>query len=167
MSRKRIFALAGIILGSFLLMAFGRNLLDLTSQVKNVLGPANGGTGLTSISSFCVPGGFQPLTDGTTVDWPVNGQMCGNASLLLTAHGGSRTLIVSGLVDGGSYVLTIQQDGTGGEGIALGTGCTWKVSNGGAGTIAPSTGPNAIDVMAWTYKANGSTCLVDFATNFN
>lgn len=150
-----------------LMGAVGLNQFDLVTQVKNVLQPAHGGTGLNSIASFCIPGPYQPLDDSGTVTWAINAQNCANASLLFTVHGGSRTLNVNGLVDGGSYVLTIQQDGTGGEGLSLGSGCTWKVANGGAGTIVPSPGPNAIDILAWTYKGATSTCFLDFATNFN
>lgn len=108
---------------------------------------------------------FVPLTDGATVTWATGGTSPANTTLTFTTHGGSRTLNVTGLINGGSYVLKIIQDGTGGEGLTLGTGCTWKVSGGGSGAVTPSTGANAIDVLAFTY--DGATCLANFNKNFN
>ena len=109
--------------------------------------------------------GFSALTDGATVTWAIASAATANAALTFTVHGGSRTLNITGPVSGGSYVLKLVQDSTGGEGLTLGTGCTWKVSNGGAGAITPSTGANAIDVLAFTY--DGTNCLANFNTNFN
>jgi hypothetical protein len=124
-------------------------------------------SGVISVGSgvVCVPSSFAAQTDGATVTWAVGSSMCANASLLFTVHSGGRTLNLTGLVAGGSYVLKITQDGTGGEGLTLGSGCTWKVSGGGSGAITPSTGPSAIDVLAFTY--DGTNCLANFATNFN
>ncbi len=68
-------------------------------------------------------------------------------------------------MSGGNYVLEIVQDGTGSRTLALGTGCTWKVSGGGGGAITPSTAAGAIDVLAWTY--DGTNCLANFNKNFN
>lgn len=113
----------------------------------------------------CAPQSFAAQTDGATITWAIASAKCANASLLFTTHGGSRALNLTGLVNGGSYVLTIKQDATGGEGLTLGTGCTWKVSNGGAGAITTSTGANAIDVLAFTY--DGTNCYANFAKNFN
>ncbi len=62
-------------------------------------------------------------------------------------------------------MLTITQDGTGGEGLVLGSGCVWKVSGNGAGAITLSTGPGAIDVLAFTY--DGTNCYLNFASNFD
>jgi hypothetical protein len=99
------------------------------------------------------------------VTWAVASAPFDNKSLTFTTHGGSRTLNITNLVNGGSYVLTLIQDGTGGEGLILGTGCTWKVSGGGSGAITPSTGVSAIDVLAFTY--DGTNCYANFAKNFN
>lgn len=113
----------------------------------------------------CTPGSFAAQTDGATVTWAIASKVCANASLLFTVHSGSRTLNLTGLVNGGSYVLKITQDATGGEGLTLGTGCTWKVSGGGSGAITPSTGAAAVDVLAFTY--DGTNCLLNFAKNFS
>lgn len=105
---------------------------------------------------------FSALTDGATVSWNTAG--ANNATLLFTAHSGSRTLNVSNLISGGSYVLKLTQDSTGGEGLTLGTGCTWKVSVSGSGfsgsTVTPVSAANGIDVLAFTY--DGSLCLATF-----
>jgi len=116
-------------------------------------------------STVCIPGTFASQTDGATVTWAIGSTMCANASLTFTTHGGSRTLNLTGMVNGGSYVLKIIQDGTGGEGLTLGTGCTWKVSGGGSGAITPSTSASAIDVLAFTY--DGTNCYANFNKNFN
>jgi hypothetical protein len=138
--------------------------------------PVNGGTGIDSHSltgiAVITAGVWSALnpafvaqTDGATVTWAVGGAILANGSLTFTTHGGSRTLNVTGLVNGGSYVLRMTQDATGGEGLTLGTGCTWKVSVGGAGIITPSTSANASDVLAFTY--DGTNCYANFNKNFN
>lgn len=119
----------------------------------------------TSVSGVCVPSSFTAQTDGATVTWAIGSLPCVNASLTFTVHSGSRALNITGPVNGGSYVLWIKQDGTGGEGLTLGTGCTWKVNGGGAGAITPSVAANAIDVLAFTY--DGTNCYANFAKNFN
>ena len=117
----------------------------------------------TVINNPCSTFGAQ--TDAATVTWAIGSSPCGNASLTFTVHSGSRTLNITGPVNGGSYVLWLKQDATGGEGLTLGTGCTWKVSNGGAGAITPSVAANAIDVLAFTY--DGTNCYANFNKNFN
>lgn len=106
-----------------------------------------------------------PLTDSATVTWAIGSALYGNQHLTFTVHSGSRTLNVSGMVSGGNYTLILKQDSTGGEGLTLGTGCTWKVIGGGGGAITPSTGANAVDVLAWTY--DGTSCFATFGKNFN
>ncbi len=104
-------------------------------------------------------------TDGSTVTWAIASHTIANASLLFTTHGGNRTLNITGPVAGGNYILRVTQDSTGGEGLILGTGCTWKVAGGGAGAITTSTGASAIDVLAFIY--DGANCLATFTKNFN
>lgn len=105
------------------------------------------------------------LTDGATVTWAIGSVFNANASLTFTVHSGSRTLNITGPVTGGNYIARIVQDATGGEGLTLGTGCTWKVSGGGTGAVTPSTGANAIDVLAFYY--DGTNCYANFNKNFN
>lgn len=106
--------------------------------------------------------GYSTLTDGATITWAIGSVLLANAKVTL---GGSRTLNLTGLVNGGSYVLQVIQDATGSRGLTLGTGCTWKVSGGGAGAITPSTAANAIDVLTFTY--DGTNCLANFNKNFS
>jgi hypothetical protein len=109
--------------------------------------------------------GFAALTDGATVTWAIGSVANDNKSLTFTVHGGSRTLNITNPVNGGNYVLWLKQDATGGEGLTLGTGCTWRIANGGGGAISPSTGANAIDVLAFTY--DGTSCFGTFSKNYN
>jgi hypothetical protein len=105
------------------------------------------------------------LTDGATVTWNVAGSSQTTAILTFTTHGGSRTLNLQNLTAGGYYGLKIKQDSTGGEGLTLGTGCTWLVSGAGAGAITPSTAANAVDFLSFHY--DGTSCLANYNKNFN
>jgi hypothetical protein len=104
-------------------------------------------------------------TDAATVTWAIGSVLNAQASLTFTVHSGSRTLNLTGLVNGGFYTLKLIQDGTGGEGLTLGTGCTWKVSGGGGGAVTPSTGAAALDILSFTY--DGTNCYANFNKNFN
>lgn len=137
-----------------------------------ILLPSAAATGLLSLSnsssvmtgSIVVPA-FSTQTDGATVTWALGSAFIANATLTFTTHGGSRTLNITNPINGGSYVLKVIQDGTGGEGLTLGTGCTWKVSGGGAGAITPSVTASAQDVLAFTF--DGTNCYANFNKNFN
>jgi len=137
------------------------HLLDTVVSSGNVLAHDSGIT----TANVCAPNAFAAQTDAATVTWAIASAMCANASLTFTVHSGSRTLNITNPVNGGSYVIWLKQDATGGEGLTLGTGCTWKVSGGGAGAITPSTAANAIDVLAFTY--DGTNCYANFNKNFN
>lgn len=113
----------------------------------------------------CPTSVFTSQTDAATVTWAIGSALIANATLTFTAHSGSRALNITNPVNGGSYVIWLKQDSTGGEGLTLGTGCTWKVSGGGSGAITPSTGANAIDVLSFTY--DGTNCYANFNKNFN
>jgi hypothetical protein len=116
-------------------------------------------------NGVCMPGAFTAQTDAATVTWVLTNQLCENASLTFTVHSGSRTLNLTGPVTGGSYVIWLKQDGTGGEGLTLGTGCTWKVITGGAGAISLTASANAVDVLAFTY--DGTNCYANIGKNYN
>lgn len=105
------------------------------------------------------------LTDGATVTWAINSTYEANAQLTFTTHGGSRTLNITSPLANGQYLLRLIQDGTGGENLILGTGCTWKVSGGGAGAITLSTTAGAIDILAWFY--DGTSCYANLNKNFS
>ena len=143
--------------------AYGLQLpLAAPSVISNVqIGAVSSAVSQITITSPA----FAAQTDGATVTWAIGSQLVQNASLTFTVHSGSRTLNITNPVNGGSYVLKVIQDGTGGEGLTLGTGCTWKVSGGGSGAVTPSTGANAIDILAFTY--DGTNCYANFNKNFN
>lgn len=115
--------------------------------------------------SLCQVNTFATLTDAATVTWAIGKQPNANASLTFTVHSGSRTLNITNPVAGGNYVVKIIQDATGGEGLTLGTGCTWKVIGGGSGAVTPSTGANALDILAFTF--DGTNCLANYGKNYN
>ncbi len=107
---------------------------------------------------------YSTLTDGATVTWAIGTVVVANAGLTFTTHGGARTLNLTGLVNGGIYTLWLKQDSTGGEGLTLGTGCTWKVAAGGGGAITPSTGASNVDVLYFSY--DGTNCYASFLKNY-
>lgn len=108
---------------------------------------------------------YSALTDGAAVAWNTNSHFCSDASLLFTVHTGSRTLNVSNLVAGGHYRLRLTQDATGGVGLTLGSGCTWKVAGGGSGSVTLTNSANAIDVLVFDY--DGTNCQTTLSTNLN
>jgi hypothetical protein len=108
---------------------------------------------------------FVSQTDGATVTWAIGSTNQASGSLTFTTHGGSRTLNITGAASGGHYNLKLVQDGTGGEGLTLGTGCTWKVAGGGSGAITLTNSPGAIDVLSFTY--DGTNCLAILNANFS
>ncbi len=118
-----------------------------------------------SSSAVCKPGSFTAQTDGATVTWAIASAVCANAALTFTAHGGSRTLNLTGLATGGSYVLKLIQDGTGGENLTGGTGCTWKQKGGGGGTFTLTATASAMDILAFTY--DGTNCLANLGLAYN
>jgi hypothetical protein len=119
---------------------------------------ANGGLNTSSPA-------FAALTDGATVTWSLAGTLVASADLTFTTHSGSRTLNITGAMNGGEYKLWLKQDSTGGEGLILGTGCVWKVSNNGGGAVTPSTFANAIDMLVFTF--DGTNCYANFNQAFN
>lgn len=108
---------------------------------------------------------YATLTDGTPITWATGGIRLPNATVTLNHATGTRALNMTGLVSGASGVLVIKQDSTGGALMTLGTGCTWKVSGGGAGTITLTSAANAIDVLAFSY--DGTNCYANLQPNFN
>jgi len=101
-------------------------------------------------------------TDGATITWAIGSVLNAQASVTL---GGNRTLAITNPVIGGNYWIKLTQDGTGSRTLTLGSGCTWKVVNGGAGAITLTTTASAIDVLAFTY--DGTNCLATLGKNFN
>ena len=105
------------------------------------------------------------LTDASTVTWAIGSVLNQVAMLTFTTHGGSRTLNITSPVVSGNYILKLKQDGTGGEGLVLGTGCTWLVANGGSGAVTLSTGAGALDTLDFVY--DGTNCLANLLPNLD
>jgi hypothetical protein len=105
---------------------------------------------------------FTALTDAATVTYATTPGYGGSASLLFTAHSGSRTLNLTGLTNGKYYTVKLIQDGTGGEGLTLGSGCTWQVLTGAAPatTVTLTSTASGVNVLAFTY--DGTNCVANF-----
>lgn len=108
---------------------------------------------------------FATVTDASPIAWSLTTKPILNGTVTLNHTTGTRALNVSNLVQGGYYRLLIKQDSTGGAAMTLGTGCTWKVANGGAGAITLTSAANAIDILIFTY--DGTNCYAALNSNFN
>jgi len=108
---------------------------------------------------------YPVVTDASPIAWSLGSAVVTNGIVTLNHSTSTRALNLTNLVNGGFYTLVIKQDSTGGALMTLGTGCTWKVSGGGAGAITLSSAANAIDALAFTY--DGTNCYANLSTNFN
>ncbi len=104
------------------------------------------------------------LVDGATITWAIASTPSATATVTFTVHSGSRTLAITNPLINTPYTIKLVQDATGGEGIILGTGCTWKVSGGGAGAVTLTNGASAIDVLSFWY--DGTNCYAVLTANF-
>lgn len=127
----------------------------MTTQGDVICGGATG-----SLTRNALP--FIAQTDGATITFALSNACFMNGSVTL---GGNRTLNITNPQNGGTYLLKVTQDGTGGRTLTPGTGCTWKVANGGAGAFSLSSAANAIDVITWIY--DGTNCLTTIQKNWN
>ena len=129
------------------------------SQLTGTVPIGNGGTSQSSFTPAT-------LTDGATVTFSGGSSLIGTGLLTLIHTTTTRTLNVTSLVAGLTYVIELTQDSTGVAGtFTLGTGCTWKVGGGGSSAITLSSTANTIDVLTFFY--DGTRCLANFRTNFN
>lgn len=106
---------------------------------------------------------FTTLTDSSAVTWAIGSASLANATLTLSHTTTTRTINVTGLVSGGTYLLILKQDSTGGATATLGTGATWyQGSTTGykpLTTLALTTTANAINILAFTY--DGVNCYAN------
>jgi hypothetical protein len=142
----------------------------ITALTGDVTASGSGSVAATIAAAHVAPAMMKASTfdvqvDAGTVTWAIASVLNANAVLTFTTHGGSRTLNITNPVIGGNYVLKLIQNGVGGEGLILGTGCTWKVANGGSGAVSLTNAPNAIDVIAFMY--DGAACLATFLPNLS
>ena len=66
---------------------------------------------------------FSTVTDGSPATWAIGGVYQANATLTLAHTTSTRAINLTGLVNGGSYVLVLKQDSTGG---AASPGGAWS-----------------------------------------
>ena len=96
------------------------------------------------------------LSDGASISWNVNTHQVASVTL-----GGNRTLAnPTNMKDGGTYILTVKQDGTGGRTLAYGSAYKWP--GGSAPTL--SSGANAIDIL--TFISDGTNMFGVAQTDF-
>lgn len=141
------------------------NLLQSGATGPTGAAGASGATGPTGATGTFTGSAWAVQTDAATVTWAIGSAAYAAASLPFTVHSGSRTLNITGLVIGGNYMLKLIQDATGGEGLTLGTGCTWKTAGGGSGAVALTNTANAVDILSFTY--DGTNCYATLLPNFN
>lgn len=85
--------------------------------------------------------GAQSLTDGANIAWNLNTQQSANVTL-----GGNRTLDnPTNMVNGGTYILVVRQDGTGSRTLAFGS--AYLFPGGTAPTL--STDANSVDILSF------------------
>lgn len=88
----------------------------------------------------------QTLTDGTNISWSTS-----NSSVAKVTLTGSHTLDnPTGIFDGGTYILRVIQDGTGGWSLSYGTAYKWP--GGSAPTLSSAAG--SIDIL--TFVSDGT-----------
>lgn len=91
--------------------------------------------------------GSATLADDTTISWNLD-----NAQTAKVTLGGNRTLAnPTNMVDGGTYVLRVLQDGTGSRTLAYGSAYKWPA--GTAPTLTTTAG--AVDII--TFVSNGTS----------
>ncbi len=126
------------------------------THLAAALPTAQGGNATTSPA-------FSTLTDGTTVTWAIGPALIASSTLTLAHTTASRTINLTGMVSGGTYVVIFKQDSTGGAAATLGTGCTWY--QGGSTGFTTSTAltltttASAINILSFMF--DGTNCYGD------
>jgi len=106
---------------------------------------------------------FQTLIDDATITWGYD--LGANAFAQL---GGNRSLSITGVSDGDSGTLIVQQDGSGSRTLSFsGTPGTHKIVNGGGGSVLLSSGINAEDIISFVYRASTTTFYWNIGYNYN
>jgi hypothetical protein len=114
-----------------------------------------------------VPGvpAYSAVTDGSPMAWNLGSAAVANGIVTLAHTTATRALSLTNLANGGFYTLVLKQDSTGGAALTAGTGCTWKVVNGGGGAFALTSAASGIDILTFTY--DGTNCYANVQNNFN
>jgi hypothetical protein len=139
--------------------------LTTSASAVNVLAFIYDGTNCyANLGPVTLPGvSFSTVTDGSPATWAVGSAQVASATLTLAHATGTRAINLTGLVNGGTYVLILKQDSTGGAAATLGSGCTWYQS-GASGytaltTLALTTTASAINILAFAY--DGTYCYAN------
>jgi hypothetical protein len=119
-----------------------------------------GGTVLPGVATvFTAQQNFNngSLSDGGTISWDVSTKQSTDVTL-----GGNRTLAnPTNMVNHGTYILRVVQDGTGSRTLAYGSAYKWP------GGVAPTLSTGAGDVDILTFVSDGTnmygSCLKDFS----
>ena len=99
----------------------------------------------------------QALTDAASIAWNLDTQQAASVTLA-----GNRTLAnPTNMRDGGTYLLRVTQDGTGGRTLAFGSAYKWP--GGSAPTL--STAPGAVDLI--TFASDGVSMLGSISQDFS
>ena len=165
------FAIGGspITAAGTLAITYATGLTGNENQVLAVDGSGN--AGLRALTFAMLPPIASAFTSTSwvssgTMTWAIGSKSPLNTSIAAT-HNTTSTLNITGVVNGGNYVVTFLQDstGTGTTTVNLGTGCTnWYVANStdyaiaGSLTITPTA--NHADVLAFT--SDGTNCWVSY-----
>jgi hypothetical protein len=136
-----------------------------TSGGEKAFAPSGGPTPRSETSGVAeaspAAAAFSELTDGPEVELATRQSAATNASLRLNRATSRRVLNITGLVSGASFTLILWPDAGAGEGLVLGSGCTWYL--GTAQGYVPST---SLRLTAPSGGANILSALYDGANCF-
>jgi hypothetical protein len=120
----------------YILLGDGTNIVQVTDPSLALTNVQNAWTKQQNFSPTST------LTDAATISWDLSSAQVAKVTL-----GGSRTLAnPTNMVDGGTYILRIIQDGTGSRTLSYGVNYKWV--NGVSPTL--STAAGAVDIASFT-----------------
>jgi len=128
-------------------------LLNPRDQVASTYVQSNVVTSFTAQQNF----GTATLTDGVNISWNLNSAQVAKVTL-----GGNRTLDnPTNMVDGGTYILRVIQDGTGTRTLSYGSAYKWPAG------VAPVVAAGANDISVLTFVSDGTNMYGVAQTDFS